>query len=125
MKTQVVSLGDYRRKILGGTQKVPPDYFTLGMLVCWSRSIDVCLILTVHHTGEKSTETQELRKQISLGCEKLVWDFFESGGQVVIYDANNGRRAQRQALAEKFDKAGIHVVMLGAFLIFIPSQGSQ
>lgn len=91
VKTQVVSLGDYRRKILGGTQKVPPDYFTLG---------------------EKSTETQELRKQISLGCEKLVWDFFESGGQVVIYDANNGRRAQRQALAEKFDKAGIHVVML-------------
>jgi 6-phosphofructo-2-kinase/fructose-2,6-biphosphatase 4 len=31
VKTQVVSLGDYRRKILGGTQKVPPDYFTLGM----------------------------------------------------------------------------------------------
>jgi 6-phosphofructo-2-kinase / fructose-2,6-biphosphatase 4 len=50
-----------------------------------------------------------------LGCENLIWDFFESGGQVVIYDANNGRRAQRQALAEKFDKAGIHVVMLGAF----------
>jgi 6-phosphofructo-2-kinase / fructose-2,6-biphosphatase 4 len=65
--------------------------------------------------GEKSAETQELRKSISLGCEKLIWDFFESGGQVVIYDANNGRRAQRQALAEKFDKAGIHVVMLGAF----------
>jgi len=34
---------------------------------------------------------------------------------VVIYDANNGTRAQRQALAEKFDKAGIHVVMLGTF----------
>jgi 6-phosphofructo-2-kinase/fructose-2,6-biphosphatase 4 len=32
VKTQVVSLGDYRRKILGGTQKVPPDYFTLGTL---------------------------------------------------------------------------------------------
>jgi hypothetical protein len=33
---------------------------------------------------------------------------------VVIYDANNGTRARRQALAEKFDKEGIHVVMLGS-----------
>jgi len=30
VKTQVVSLGDYRRKTLGGAQKLPPDYFTLG-----------------------------------------------------------------------------------------------
>ncbi|TFK64254.1 bifunctional 6-phosphofructo-2-kinase/fructose-2,6-bisphosphate 2-phosphatase [Pluteus cervinus] len=92
VKTQVVSLGDYRRKTLGGAQKLPMDYFTLE--------------------GQKSEETQELRKKVSLGCEKLIWDFFEQGGQVVIYDANNGRKATRQALAEKFDKAGIHVIML-------------
>ncbi|KAF8155530.1 6-phosphofructo-2-kinase-domain-containing protein [Crassisporium funariophilum] len=92
IKTQVVSLGDYRRKNLGGAQKLPPDYFTL--------------------VGEKSAETVALRKKISDGCEQLIWDFFEHGGQVVIYDANNGTRAARQALAEKFDKAGIHVVML-------------
>lgn len=49
-----------------------------------------------------------------MGCEKTIWDYFEDGGQVVIYDANNGTRAARQALAEKFDKAGIHVVILGA-----------
>ncbi|KAG5635090.1 hypothetical protein H0H81_012462 [Sphagnurus paluster] len=91
VKTQVVSLGDYRRKILGATTNVPPDYFTLG---------------------EKSPETQALRKKISEGCEKLIWDFFEGGGQVVIYDANNGTKAARQAVAEKFDKAGIHVIML-------------
>lgn len=30
VKTQVVSLGDYRRKALGGAHKVPPDYFTPG-----------------------------------------------------------------------------------------------
>lgn len=30
VKTQVVSLGDYRRKNLGGAQKLPPDYFHLG-----------------------------------------------------------------------------------------------
>ena len=30
VKTEVISLGDYRRKTLGGAQKLPPDYFTLG-----------------------------------------------------------------------------------------------
>src|ERR1700734_459294 len=30
IKTQVVSLGDYRRKTVGGAQKLPHDYFTLG-----------------------------------------------------------------------------------------------
>jgi len=91
VKTQVVSLGDYRRKTLGGAQKLPLDYFTLG---------------------EKSPETNALRQKVSLGCEKLIWNYFEGGGQVVIYDANNGTRDARQRLAEKFDKAGIHVVIL-------------
>lgn len=91
VKTQVVSLGDYRRKTLGGTKKLPPDYFTLG---------------------EKSPETIALRKMISDGCEKLIEDFFEAGGQVVIYDANNGLRTTRQALAEKYDKQGVHVIIL-------------
>ncbi|KAI0716444.1 bifunctional 6-phosphofructo-2-kinase/fructose-2,6-bisphosphate 2-phosphatase [Earliella scabrosa] len=91
VKTAVISLGDYRRKVLGGAQKLPPDYFTLG---------------------EKSPETIQLREKVLEGCEQQIWDFFNSGGQVVIYDANNGTRERRQAIAEKFDKAGIHVVML-------------
>ncbi|KAL6300390.1 bifunctional 6-phosphofructo-2-kinase/fructose-2,6-bisphosphate 2-phosphatase [Sparassis latifolia] len=91
VKTQVISLGDYRRKVLGGAQKLPPDYFTLG---------------------KKSPETVALRKTVLDGCEKLVWDFFNAGGQVVIYDANNGSRERRQYIAEKFSEVGIHVVML-------------
>jgi hypothetical protein len=54
-----------------------------------------------------------LRKNVSDGCEKLIWDFFAAGGQVVIYDANNGKHETRNQLAEKFDKEGIHVIMLG------------
>ncbi|KAJ7211247.1 6-phosphofructo-2-kinase-domain-containing protein [Mycena pura] len=81
VKTQVVSLGDYRRKTLGGAQELPPDYFTLGL-------------------------------KVSTACEKLISDFFAEGGQVVIYDANNGTRAARQTLASKFDKAGVHVILL-------------
>ncbi|ESK84441.1 cytoplasm protein [Moniliophthora roreri MCA 2997] len=90
VKTTVISLGDYRRKTLGSGQQLPPDYFTLG---------------------EKSPETIALRKKVSDGCEKMIWDFFETG-QVVIYDANNGTREARHTLAERFDKAGIHVIML-------------
>ncbi|THH16120.1 hypothetical protein EW146_g4468 [Bondarzewia mesenterica] len=91
VKTQVVSLGDYRRKTVGGAHKLPPDYFTLG---------------------ERSPETMALREKVQKGCEQLIWDFFNGGGQVVIYDANNGTRAQRQKLAESFDKGGIHVIIL-------------
>lgn len=32
----------------------------------------------------------------------------------MIYDANNGAKATRNAIAERFEKEGIHVVMLGA-----------
>jgi len=65
------------------------------------------------HKGDKSPETIALRKTISDGCEKLIWDYFGGGGQVVIYDANNGTKAARDTIAEKFDKAGIHVIFLG------------
>jgi 6-phosphofructo-2-kinase / fructose-2,6-biphosphatase 4 len=54
----------------------------------------------------------EIRKQVLEGCEKMIWDFFEHG-QVVIYDANNGTRAARERLAQKFDKEGVHVIFLG------------
>ncbi|KAJ3994795.1 6-phosphofructo-2-kinase [Lentinula boryana] len=70
VKTQVVRLGVYRTKTLGGAQKLPADYFHLA-----------------------------LRKKVSDGCEQQIWDFFNTG-QVVICDANNGTREARQKLAE-------------------------
>ncbi|EJC99363.1 bifunctional 6-phosphofructo-2-kinase/fructose-2,6-bisphosphate 2-phosphatase [Fomitiporia mediterranea MF3/22] len=93
IRTLVVSLGDYRRKALGSAQQIPKDYFTLE--------------------GEKSEETKRLRAKVAEGCEQQIFRFFEQmNGQVVIYDANNGTRAGRQAIAERFDKRGIHVVFL-------------
>ena len=126
VKTQVVSLGDYRRKTIGGAQQLPPDYFTLGTFVYISFLFippispppSELMFILFGSVGEKSPETIALRKKTSDGCEQLIWNFFEQGGQVVIYDANNGTRAARQALAEKFDKAGIHVVMLGMANLF-------
>jgi 6-phosphofructo-2-kinase/fructose-2,6-biphosphatase 4 len=71
--------------------------------------------LYVHATpGKKSPETLALRQKVTDGCEQLILDFFHAGGQCVIYDANNGRREQRQRVAAKFGKEGIHVVILGS-----------
>lgn len=93
VKTRVFSLGDYRRKVLGGANVVPEDYFD---------------------ADAKSPETIALRKKIKDGVEDQVWDFFSrQGGQVVIYDANNGDRASRRELYEKFEARGVHVIFLG------------
>ena len=57
-------------------------------------------------------------KKISDGCEQTIWDFFNAGGQVVIYDANNGAKATRDAIANRFEGSGVHVVMLGACVVY-------
>lgn len=54
-----------------------------------------------------------LRKQVADACEDSILKFFDGGGQVVIYDANNGVKANRTRLAEKFHKLDTHVVFLG------------
>lgn len=68
-------------------------------------------------TGEKSEATQQLRKEIKDSCEQLILDFFgdEERGQVAIYDANNGTKASRKALGDKFEKEGVHVIFLGTY----------
>ncbi|KAJ9120326.1 hypothetical protein QFC24_005280 [Naganishia onofrii] len=92
VKTRVYSLGDYRRKVLGGANNVPDDYFTIDA---------------------KSEETIALRNRIKDGIEDQVWDFFErQGGQVVIYDANNGDKKSRKELLERFEARGVHVIFL-------------
>lgn len=109
VKIQVVSLGDYRRKMLGSGQKLPPDYFTLGKTSCFMLEI----LTKLDPQGKKSAATIALRQQVADACENMISGYFDGGGQVVIYDANNGSRASRQRMAEKFDKKGIHVVFLG------------
>lgn len=67
----VFSLGDHRRRILGPSSKLPPDYFD---------------------AESRSPETDELRKHVRLTLEEEVAKFFkENIGQVAIYDANVSR----------------------------------
>ncbi|RSH84266.1 uncharacterized protein EHS24_005780 [Apiotrichum porosum] len=93
VKTRVYSLGDYRRKVLGGAKNVPKDYY--------------------QNTGAISDETISLRTKIKNELEDQIWDFFTvQGGQVVIYDANNGNVAARRECMETFGSKGVHVIYL-------------
>ncbi|KZT50960.1 bifunctional 6-phosphofructo-2-kinase/fructose-2,6-bisphosphate 2-phosphatase [Calocera cornea HHB12733] len=93
VKTQVFSLGDYRRKHIGGAQDLPKDYF---------------------QTNEWSEETKTLRASIKRGCEDMIRAFFggKQRGQVAIYDANNGTKEARRELAEEWGREGVHVIFL-------------
>jgi 6-phosphofructo-2-kinase/fructose-2,6-biphosphatase 4 len=46
--------------------------------------------------------------------EELILNFFfVEGGQVVIYDANNGSAKHRRNTLKKFEERGVHVIFLG------------
>lgn len=55
-----------------------------------------------------------LRTRIKNELEDQIWEFFTvKGGQVVIYDANNGNVAARKECMETFGSKGVHVIFLG------------
>ncbi|GAA5914839.1 hypothetical protein JCM6882_007814, partial [Rhodosporidiobolus microsporus] len=92
VRTEVFSLGDHRRRLLGPSSKLPPDYFD---------------------ADSRSTETDELRKTVRLTLEEEIAKYFkENTGQVAIYDANNGTKASRIALRQKFEAQGVNVFFI-------------
>ncbi|EGG01889.1 uncharacterized protein MELLADRAFT_44965 [Melampsora larici-populina 98AG31] len=92
VKSQVFSLGDHRRKFLGDPHKLPPDYFATD--------------------GTRSESTEKLRQEIKASLLQAVDDWFSSGGQVAIYDANNGTRATRSELRHRFEPMGVHSMFI-------------
>lgn len=112
VKTRVYSLGDYRRKVLGGAENIPADYFKLTK----SELTDQyqCLDAKLTNAAERTDETNTLRRKIKMDVEEEIWDYFTvQGGQVVIYDANNGNVKSRKETRDKFEARGVHVIFLG------------
>ena len=61
--------------------------------------------------------TDKLRNKIKDELEDQIWDFFTvQGGQVVIYDANNGSAKARKKVLDKFEKRGVHVIFMGTWV---------
>lgn len=85
----VFSLGDHRRRMLGPSANLPPDYFS---------------------PDKRSPETDELRTKVRVTLEEEVARYFKDNlGQVAIYDANvrarvaGQRRAARASRGERSD----------------------
>jgi len=92
VKSEVFSLGDHRRKVMGDPQELPADYFATD--------------------GTQTEATKHMRDNIRRSLLRMVDDFFHHGGQVAIYDANNGTRAGRQQLRQEFEAKGVHVMFI-------------
>ncbi|MBW0487427.1 hypothetical protein O181_027142 [Austropuccinia psidii MF-1] len=92
VKAQVFSLGDHRRKVMGDPHNLPPDYFATD--------------------GTQTESTKILRESIKRSLLGLIDEFFCHGGQVAIYDANNGSKLGRQALRQEFEANGVHVMFI-------------
>ena len=114
VKTRVYSLGDYRRKVLGGADSLPADYFQTNGAFLAPAHIAGDELLLIAFAAPRSTSTDELRQRIKNELEDQIWDFFTvQGGQVVIYDANNGDKISRKGCFDKFEPRGVHVIFLG------------
>lgn len=96
--------------MLGGAENVPNDYFqTKGMHKSHARGRE--LMLSVEGRTEA---TNALRRRIKAELEDQILDYYTNqGGQVVIYDANNGNVANRKECYQKFESKGVHVIFLG------------
>lgn len=58
--------------------------------------------------------------------EELILNFFfVEGGQIVIYDANNGSAKHRRNTLKKFEDRGVHVIFLGQSLSSPDAQKSN
>ncbi|GAA6027880.1 hypothetical protein JCM8097_001762 [Rhodosporidiobolus ruineniae] len=92
VRTEVFSLGDHRRRVLGPSSKLPPDYFD---------------------AASRTPETDEMRMKVRVTLEEEIARYFkENTGQVAIYDANNGTKAARIALRQKFEAQGVNVFFI-------------
>lgn len=74
----VFSLGDHRRRILGPSANLPPDYF---------------------NAAERTPETDKMRTEVRLSLENEIAKYFrENIGQVAIFDANVSRAVVQLSL---------------------------
>ena len=94
-----------------------PDnlYVALPLHIAMALAFYARSCVTLMSSALPSEATRALRERIKNELEDQIMDFyFEQGGQVVIYDANNGNVSARKRCLEKFEPKGVHVIFLGA-----------
>ncbi|KOS16420.1 6-phosphofructo-2-kinase [Malassezia pachydermatis] len=84
VRCQVFNLANMRRDLLGSVKDLPADYFGDGC--------------------RAEEETLALREQVTTKITEKIAAFFEDGGQVAVYDANNSTKERRSLIRERFEK---------------------
>lgn len=86
VKTQVVSLGDYRRKTLGGAQKLPNDYFTPGefrwclvFVYATSRILPLTFFSPPNQHRPKESRNASIEKNSIRGVREADMELFRWG----------------------------------------------
>jgi hypothetical protein len=81
-------------------------------------SLPTSSITLIYLLAPRSEATNALRRRIKSEIEDQIMDFFlVQGGQVVLYDANNGNVKARKETLVKFESQGVHVIFLGQFAV--------
>lgn len=101
VQCSVFNQANMRREKLGALNALPPDYFG---------------------SGEKATETQAKRRLVEEALMLKIREFFESGGQVAVYDANNTSQALRARICDRFTGDGIQVMFIGTSAMQLPTH---
>ena len=94
VQCRVYNLANMRRSMLGPLNQLPGDYFG-----------------NVQH----DTETKMMRLNVMERLESTIRQFFEQGGQVAVYDANNSNHERRCLIQEEFGKMGVQVLFIGTY----------
>ncbi|KAG9299515.1 hypothetical protein G9A89_020686 [Geosiphon pyriformis] len=89
VQTKVFSVGNYRRHVVGTAANLPRDFFSPA-----------------------NATTAEQRHQIANVCLQDMIYWFQSGGQVGIYDASNTTEVRRREIHDRLIKEDVHPVFI-------------
>lgn len=92
VRCEVFNLGNTRREILGCVENLPIYYFG---------------------EGEQDEEMVKMRQQVTNQLEDNIVKFFDDGGQVAVYDANNSTEERRRQIRERFEARNVQLLHIG------------
>ena len=91
VKCNVYNLANVRRSMLGPLAELPEDYFSYT---------------------KDNAEMVKLRDQAREMHENAIAKFFEQGGQVAVYDANNSNKECRNMIRDRFSALGVQIMFI-------------
>lgn len=91
VKCSVYNLANVRRSMLGPLAELPEDYFSYT---------------------KDNAEVVKLRDQAREMHENAIAKFFEQGGQVAVYDANNSNKERRNMIRDRFSAMGVQIMFI-------------